>query len=77
MSENVNQENKQEQENTDTPETQPQQEPSPETAEETFTVTRDQMEKMEQLPQTHRQGKGEPVRRRQGRHREALPGGAG
>lgn len=49
MSENVNQENKQEQENTDTPETQPQQEPSPETAEETFTVTRDQMEKMEQL----------------------------
>ena len=27
----------------------PQQEPSPETAEETFTVTRDQMEKMEQL----------------------------
>ena len=35
MSENVNQENKQEQENTDTPETQPQQEPSPETAEET------------------------------------------
>ena len=49
MSENVNQENKQEQENTDTPETQPQQEPSPETAEETFTVTRAQMEKMEQL----------------------------
>ena len=49
MSENVNQENNQEQENTDTPETQPQQEPSPETAEETFTVTRDQMEKMEQL----------------------------
>ena len=49
MSENVNQKNKQEQENTDTPETQPQQEPSPETAEETFTVTRDQMEKMEQL----------------------------
>ena len=49
MSENVNQENKQEQENTDTPETQPQQEPSPETAEETFTVTQDQMEKMEQL----------------------------
>ena len=45
----MNQENKQEQENTDTPETQPQQEPSPETAEETFTVTRDQMEKMEQL----------------------------
>ena len=49
MSENVNQENKQEQENTDTPATQPPQEPSPETAEETFTVTRDQMEKMEQL----------------------------
>ena len=49
MSENVNQENKQEQENTDTPETQPQQEPSPETAEETFTVTRQQMEQFESL----------------------------
>lgn len=49
MSENVNNTHPENQpENPETPETE-NQDTAPETAEETFTVTRDQMEKMEQL----------------------------
>ena len=63
MSENVNNTHPENQpENPETPETE-NQDTAPETAEETFTVTRDQMEKMEQLAKMlgGQQGKREKI----------------